>query len=92
MLLSMLCVLFEAGRKAVSDTLVCSLLAPLWGRSTQASLGESGGPLGSGQDREGGRGGSMEAQFSGTMKRSGIKYKQNLLEYTVSLTGVGQLL
>lgn len=51
--LSVFCVLFKARRKAVSDTLVCSLLAPLWGRSTQASPGESGGPLGTGQDREG---------------------------------------
>lgn len=45
---SVLCV-----RKAESDTLVCSLLAPLWGRSTQASPGDSGCPLGTGQDREG---------------------------------------
>lgn len=54
--LSVYCVLCEGGREAVSDTLVCSLLAPLWGRSTQASPGESGGPLGTGQDREGERG------------------------------------
>lgn len=82
--------LCEWGRKAVSDTLVCSLLAPLWGCSTLASPGKSGGPLGTGQDRET-EGGSTEARLSATMKRSGIKYKQNLLQYTVSLTWVGQL-
>ena len=81
--LSVLCVPCEGGIEAVSDTLDCSLLAPLQGRSTQASLGESGGPLGTGQDREGG---SMGASLSATMKRSGIKYKQKLLQYTVSLT------
>lgn len=32
------------------------------------------------------RGDSMEARLSAIMKRSGIKYKQNLLQYTVSLT------
>lgn len=42
-------------------------------------------------DRTGREGGSVEAWFSATMKRSGIKYNQNLLAYTVSLTGVGQL-
>ena len=44
--------------EAVRDTLVCSLLAPLWACSTQASPGESGGPLGTGQDREVEGGGS----------------------------------
>lgn len=54
-LVSVLTVLWESRTEAVSDTLVCSLLAPLGGRSTQASPGESGGPLGTGQDwdREG---------------------------------------
>lgn len=60
--LSVLYVLCECRREAVSDTLVCSLLAPLWGRSTLASPGESGGPLGTGQDREGGEGGQHGGQ------------------------------
>lgn len=78
--------------EAVSDTLVCSLLAPLWGRSTQASPGESGGPLGTGQDKDREeRGSRMETRLSASLKRSGIKYKQNVPQYTVSLTWVGQL-
>lgn len=38
-----------------------------------------------------GRGNSMEAKLSAFLKRSGIKYKQNLPQYTVSFTWVGQL-
>lgn len=57
----------SACRKAVSDTLVCSFLAPLWRCSTLARPLKSGGPLGTGQRREGGWG-SMEARLSASWK------------------------
>lgn len=53
--------------------------------------GKEWGSLGNWTGQGGREGGSMEARLSATMKRSGIKYKQNLFQYTVSLTWVGQL-
>jgi len=64
----------------------CPTLRPLH----PGQPGREWGSPGNWTGRGGRGGGSMEARLSATMKRSGIKYKQNLLQYTVSLIWVEQ--